>query len=169
MVLELFLRRMSEPAQVVELICKAATQPEASSPGVTAGLGDGRPLDSSSVRSAAVEADPAGVLSDARRGARGLDTLAASSGWSGGASARETPDSGLAKAAPYAPHPIELQSLLLRVATAEAAIEIKAMGSRAQKKEGGAVQGNPGGRVGQAAVEMLGRLANQTLSGFVYS
>lgn len=158
---------MSEPAQLVELICKAATQPEASSPGVIAGLEDGGPFDSSPVRSAAVETDPADASPDTRGVARGLDTLAASSGSSEGASARKTPDSGLARATPYAPHPIELQSLLLRVATAEAAFEIKGMGTRG-KRGRSMVQGNPGGRVGQAAVEMLGRLTNQTLSGFVY-
>lgn len=90
-------------------------------------------------------------------------------------------DAGIAKtamamvAAP-APSAIELQCLLLSVATAEGVSNIKALQQRGTGRRGkvgdggkdsgrgsmdeGAVQGG----VGEAAVEMLGRLTNQLLS-----
>lgn len=93
-----------------------------------------------------------------------------------GASSGDRDDSRSSPAGAPAPSAIELQSLLLAVATAEGVSKLKTMGKRGggdrgdgdtgdKREVGGSVEGQVmAGRVGEAAVEMLGRLTNQLLS-----
>lgn len=98
----------------------------------------------------------------------------------GGKTGRESPSERLTGSGSSAPSPMELQSLLLRVGTAEGIAQIKATGRQVGIEfDGGYLGGGtvdnahgrgsgdgssvPGG-VGEAAVEMLGRLTNQLLS-----
>lgn len=141
---------MSDPGQLVELFSPAhALEPESEA----AVANEANPF----------VAQPAAVT--------GASTVA--SGVSPG-----NGDSSRSPAGAPAPSAIELQSLLLAVATAEGVSELKAMGRRGggnrgddggdedKKEAGGSIEDQVvAGRVGVAAVEMLGRLTNQLLSG----
>lgn len=154
-VLELLLRRMSDPGQLVELVSHIP-QPDSSTPSAGTNTAEANPfMPPSPVAAAGSSASMTEPVS------------------SGNVDIAKT--AAVTVAAP-SPSAIELQCLLLSVATAEGVSKIKALqqggagrggkargggkDSRQESLEEGAVQGG----VGEAAVEMLGRLTNQLLS-----
>lgn len=167
-VLELFLRRMSEPAQLVELMYSRS----ANSTNARGGL-EARESESSSPfiiqPGSMIGVAGVAVPQDARvRTTSGVDSAA-----SRGLCVEKPSVSDTQRAASHAPTILELQSLLLKVAIAEGIEQVKAMGgdtpkhgrSRSAPFAIRGLQGVGGGKIGQAAVEMLGRLTNQALSG----
>lgn len=182
--LELLLRRMSDPSQLVELMAQPSSSPR--SPGglpARAGPGinpfvitsDQMPANSDRTNRSTNDtaADGVGGVVDALQGAP--ETLANTADARAGANATHFARPGKV-VDPVSPalSPMELQSLLLNVATAEGIAKITAMARRAASgvnSEGGGVgfegiggDGGLSGGVGEAAVEMLGRLTNQLLS-----
>lgn len=161
--LELFLRRMSEPAQLVELMFRIPSRSEDHGGAASA---DSDSMNPFGVPPPALEASVAGVPEDGGVQATSMSSV----GRSGRGNSETTRPSPPRKAEQRAPSPMELQSLLLKVATAEGIAKIKAMGGRTGKQEDVDTDGAQGsdtsgsGRVGEAAVEMLGRLTNQALS-----
>lgn len=156
-VLELLLRRMSDPDQLVEFVSHVPP-----------------PLKKNKARNGddGIEANPF-IVSPSVEQARGPSRMG------DGTSLNEEDAAKTATAAAVAvepaPSPIRLQSLLLAVATSDGISKIKALKplyvkssgdadelkfAKGGRREGGTVQGG----VGAAAVEMLGRLTNQLLS-----
>lgn len=143
-VLELLLRRMSDPGQLVEIVVR---------PKVSAKVDEPNPFVVTPPIAATGASTPKNdVLS-------GKDDVA---------------QAATAMVATPAPSANELQCLLLSVATAEGVSRIKALQHRSQEKNTGdrrdsgrrSVEDGTAltGGVGEAAVEMLGRLMNQLLS-----
>lgn len=156
-VLELLLRRMSDPGQLVELVSHIPqpSDPMAPSAGTTS----------------TTEANPFVVPSP-------VSAAGSSASTSKPVSSGDAHVANMAAAMVSSPSPsaIELQCLLLSVATAEGVSKIKALheggaGRRGKagyggkdSRRGSAEEGAGQGGVGEAAVEMLGRLTNQLLS-----
>eukprot|EP00752_Nemacystus_decipiens_P002251 g2132.t2 len=164
-VLELLLRRMSDPSQLVELVSHIppSSDPAASAAGASAANPFVIPTTATPTAAVAV-VSPA--MGEAVSSSAGADVAKTATGMVAGP----------------APSAIELQCLLLSVATAEGVSKIKAL---QRQESGGATAGGGGGEgadcggdsgrggtkdgavqggVGEAAVEMLERLTNQLLS-----
>lgn len=146
--LELLLRRMSDPGQIAELVSRIPPHSETGdNPFVIA------------------VPEATGGFSSA-----GEDVFTGD-----GDGAKTVADASNVVPAPSA---IELQCLLLAVATSEGVSKIQALGQRGAQGGGDVGEGNASGgggrleggavrgRVGNAAVEMLGRLTNDLLSGY---
>ncbi|CAM9143892.1 unnamed protein product [Scytosiphon promiscuus] len=170
-VLELLLRRMSDPGQLVELVSHIPS----SSPDATT-------VSAGATNANSNEANPFTITPSVDESVAAMEAeLSANEGVQPVNENIPSPDVDFAKkavamvAAP-APSAIELEGLLLSVATAEGISKIKAleqqfdahrdkMGDRGNDAGQKNLEKNPAqGGVGEAAVEMLGRLTNQLLS-----
>lgn len=189
-VLQLLLRRMSDPGQLVELMAPGSSSSR-SPDGLSAthdadvnpfvipsetwpNSGNHSNFDGGTEPSPA--ASSSGVVG-ARVGALKPSADKTESSEGGNVALTSLP-STLAGPGLPPPSPMELQSLLLNVATAETSMKIDAWGNQASSgvggegKEGGSggtdgevkSEGYSSGGVGEAAVEMLGRLTNQLVS-----
>lgn len=175
---------MSDPGQLVELMAQPSSSPRLPV-GLPASAGfsinpivnnTSDPMHANSNLTNSSTNDTVGGVTDALAGASG--TLVKTSGGRVGASVTHSahPEMCVGFGSP-APSPMELQSLLLNVATAEGVARINSIGLSVAlrvRNEGGVGLGGVGrqrtgdgslsGGVGEAAVEMLGRLTNQLLS-----
>lgn len=188
-VLQLLLRRMSDPGQLVELMASGSSPstslnglPAAHDAAVNPFVIPSETWPSSRNRASFDSGtDPTPVASSGLSGAR-LGALKPPANTmdspEGGNIALTSLPSTLAGPDLPPPSPMELQSLLLNVATAETIMKIDAWGNQASSGVGGGGRGgelegiggevkrggNLSGGVGEAAVEMLGRLTNQLVS-----